>query len=343
MRRTKAMPMIFMLLAGACYGLVSPLIRFEYTKGFTAADLTNAQYGIAFVITWLIVLARHHKSVIRKNQWFLLIALGIAAALVSICYYTALTVLPASFATVLLFQFAWMATFIDIVVTRSMPSLLKWLGLVVIIGGTFLAVGMIADSSNSGTASSGGHYSLWAIGLGLLSALFYTLTLYLSGYVSESISPELRSAIVITVGMLVIFIPFRPTYLISGILWHGLLGWGGLIAIVGQVAPMLLMLIAIPLIGGRMAAILGTIELPVSICGAWLLNGEFISIARWSGVFLIIVGILVSESDEWIRGWWNWRWQGKRNHKQKHEQKHENNTRNENGAESKSTTSWTRS
>jgi drug/metabolite transporter (DMT)-like permease len=340
-----AMPMVFMLLAGASYGLISPLIRFEYTKGFSAADLTNAQYGIGFVIMWLIVLVRHRKSVIHKKQWLLLISLGTAAALVSICYYMALTVLPASFATILLFQFAWMATLLDIAVTRRLPSIVKWVGLIVILLGTVLAVGLNSDIASSGASATasgvsggtgvsgasrltagagffgvfgvhgasgvlaalGAHYSLWAIGLGLLSAFFYTLTLYLSGYVSESISPELRSAIVVTVGMLIIFIPFRPTYLVSGALWHGLLVWGGLIAIIGQVAPMLLMLIAIPRIGGRMAAILGTIELPVSVFGAWLLNGDIVSWTRWGGVLFILLGIAVSESDEFIYSWWNQR------------------------------------
>lgn len=316
-----AMSMVFMLLAGASYGLISPLIRFEYTKGFSEADLTNAQYGIGFVIMWLIVLVRHRKSVIHKKQWLLLISLGSAAALVSLCYYMALTVLPASFATILLFQFAWMATLLDIVVTRRLPSIVKWIGLIVILLGTVLAVGLnsvIASSGATAAASGvhgasgslaalGTHYSLWAIGLGLLSAFFYTLTLYLSGYVSESISPELRSAIVVTVGMLIIFIPFPPTYLASGALWHGLLVWGGLIAIIGQVAPMLLMLIAIPRIGGRMAAILGTIELPVSVFGAWLLNGDIVSWTRWGGVLFILLGIAVSESDEFIFRWWNQR------------------------------------
>ena len=296
-----------MLLAGSCYGLISPLIRFEYTLGFTAADLTNAQYGIAFLISWAIVLIRRKRSVVHAKQLLLLICLGASAALVSISYYMALTVLPASFATILLFQFAWMATFIDIVVTRKLPSVLKWLGLVVILAGTFLAVGFGAGGAReAGTNAVGvSHYSLWAIGLGLLAAFFYTLTLYLSGYISESVSPELRSAIVVTVGMLIVFIPFRPTYLVSGVLWHGLIFWGGLIAIVGQVAPMLLMLAAIPRIGGRMAAILGTIELPVSVLGAWLLNHDIVSIVRWFGVLLILIGIGVSESEEVLREWWN--------------------------------------
>ncbi|MFB5190883.1 EamA family transporter [Alicyclobacillus fastidiosus] len=282
-----ALYMLMMLMASACYGFVSPILRLSYAHGFSASAMTDIQYVIAFVVLWVIALFTPRGARIRGKQWWLILAIGLANAAVSYCYYQALTVLPASFGIILLFQFAWMTVVMDIIVKRKWPSAMKWIGLAIIFVGTGLAVGMKRGEWQ--------HMPLWAVGLGLLSALSYAMNLYLSEYNDPAVSPQLRSALVVTVAMLLIFIPFPPGSMLRAMAHPGIYYWGGWVALLSQILPTLLILIAIPRIGGRMAGVLGTIELPTAVVGAWLINQESITWLRWSGVGLILLGILVSE------------------------------------------------
>ncbi|MCL6517415.1 DMT family transporter [Alicyclobacillus sp.] len=319
---------ILVLLGGSCYGLVSPLIKLSLDHGFSVEDVTDGQYLAAVVILWAIRLLswgtgrlRHrrdafigdtafHAGADRRamrpepaergwagrpgsgpwrdpRQWLLMAVIGACGAVTSFAYYKALSVLPASLGIVLLFQFSWMVLVIDILVTRRLPSLEKWIGAAAIFIGTILAVGLIGQPM--------GTFPLWAFALGLLSALSYALTLYLSAFLREDTSPLTRSAITVSVSTVVIFCLIPPRLLVDGALAHGLWLWAVLVSLFGQTLPMLLMLKAIPHTGGRMAGVLGSIELPVAVLAAWLVLGEDVAWLRWMGVVLILAGIVVSE------------------------------------------------
>lgn len=314
------------LLGGSSYGLVSPLIKLSIDHGFDVEDVTDGQYLAAVVVLWAIRLLlwtfarlrggergesgargeREHGERERgdvaplggraaatragwrdRRQLLLMTAIGACGAVTSFAYYKSLSVLPASLGIVLLFQFSWMVMGIDILVTRRVPAVEKWLGALCIVVGTVLAVGMIGQPV--------GSFPAWAVALGLLSALSYALTLYLSGFLSEETSPLTRSAITVTASTLVIFLLIPPRLLVDGALWHGLWFWAVLVSLFGQTLPMLLMLKAIPHTGGRMAGVLGSIELPVAVFASWLVLGEQVAWLRWGGVLLILAGIVVSE------------------------------------------------
>lgn len=292
---------LMVLLAGACFGLISPLIKLAYSHGFSTAEATDAQYILGAVGLWLLVLMRRPRrdgiaspsGKISGVQWLVLPALGLASGGTSVTYYSALTDLPASLAIVLLFQFTWMVMVIDIFVTRSLPSRKRWIGAACILVGTVLAVGLLDHSL--------GHFPVWTIVYGLLAAFCYAITLYLSAYVDTRMSPYLQSAVIVTVATVAVLIAFRPTFLTDPA-WMGSLGkvsslllWGGLMALFSQILPPLLMMIAIPRTGGRMAGVLGSIELPVAVFGAWLVVGDHVTLLRWLGVGLILAGIIVSE------------------------------------------------
>lgn len=280
---------IMVLLAGSCYGLISPILKGAYGHGFSAAEATDAQYVIGMLVLWCLVpigrkkYSRHYP----KRQWIVLLVLALSGAGTSYTYYNALTYLPASLAIVLLFQFAWIVMVIHMLVSREIPSLPRWIGAGLIILGTVLAVGLLEESL--------GRFPLWTLIYGLLSAFCYAVTLYGAEFVDSSTSPYLRSAIIITVGTIVILFAFPPTFVHN--LHHigGMLLWGLLMAVFSQILPPILMMIAIPRTGGRMAGVLGSVELPVAVLGAWLLLGEKVSALRWLGVVLILAGIVVSE------------------------------------------------
>ncbi|MCL6454151.1 MAG: EamA family transporter [Alicyclobacillus sp.] len=323
---------LLVLLAGACYGLISPILKIAYAHGFSAAEATDAQYLIGTAGLWLLVPMGHRLTGVRLlrrararqsrsaagmrsptgsnpasvggrtqsqptrprgwRQWSLLTLIGLAGAGTSYTYYNALRYLPASLAIVLLFQFTWMVVVMDILVTRRWPGLQRTVGTAVIVLGTFLAVGVFGQSLHG--------FPAWTLLFGLLAALCYALTLYLSAFVDPATSPYIRSASMVSIGTAAILCAFPPVFLFQRALWHvhtalELLLWGFLMALLSQILPPILMMVAIPKTGGRMAGVLGSIELPVAVVSAWLILGEHVAPLRWLGVALILAGIVCSE------------------------------------------------
>lgn len=279
---------IFVLLAGSSYGFVSPVLKIGYAHGLTVHAITSIQYVLAAAVLWLLVPFWPGKKRVSRRQFLLLVALGVVSAGTSFFYYQALTILDASVAIVLLFQFAWMVMLMDIFIKKRRPTPARWWGLVFILVGTVLAVGI--------------HSKAWAVfpviavinGLG--AALSYALTLYLSEYADKSVSPAVRSAMIMSLAFVFISFVFPPTYLFEKPHWSTLLLYGTGVSILSQVIPLFLMSIAIPYTGGRMAGVLATIELPVAVFSAWLILRESIDLWRWIGVFLILAGMVISEA-----------------------------------------------
>ncbi len=283
---------ILVLLAGSSFGVVSTIMKVGYEEGFTVEQATDAQYLVGLVSLWLIALCWPGNRRIGKSQWWVLVVIALSAAGTSYTYYLALTHLPASLGIVLLFQFTWMVVLIDILVTKQWPPLQKWIGLALICIGTVLAVGLFEQSI--------GRFSPWAVVCGLLSGLCYAITLYVSGYADPNTNPAFRSALTSTISTAAIFTVFHPTSLLQAGLWHRLWPWALVSGLFAQVIPLSLMLIAIPHTGGRMAGILGSIELPVAVLSAAVILHEDVSPLRWGGVVMILAGIVVSEM-EWNR------------------------------------------
>ncbi|KQX64685.1 EamA family transporter [Paenibacillus sp. Root444D2] len=279
---------LLMLLAASFLGFTAPLVDYLYNKGFTIMDLTNAQYGFAVIILWLMILPVIKRVKFPQGKdWLFIIGTGITSAWAIFFYFKSITLLPVSLSIVLLFQVTWMVTLLDVIVKRVLPSPQKWIGIAFILGGTVLAVGLFQTKLP--------NLSLLAIGYGLLAALCFAISLYLPEYMSNESSPIVRAALTLTIGAFSLFPMYPPTYLTSGVLWNGLFGWGIITGLVGQALPLLFMLVSIPRIGGRMAGILSAVELPITVISAYFLLGETISWLRWVGVILILLGICFSE------------------------------------------------
>lgn len=275
------------LLAGSSFGVVSPILKLAYSHGFSVEDVTSAQFGCAAVLLWVMAIFWRKPARLSMKQVGILAFLAVCSVDTAFCYYKALSALPASLGIVLLFQFTWMTLIIDIIVKRKLPTVDKWIGVVVILVGTVLAVGM------SKTALS--ELKPVPVILGLLAALGYALTLYVSGYVDTRPSPALRSAVLVTFATVLMAIFVKPSYIYSGVLWQGLWIWGGLVAVFSQIIPLIFMLIGVPKVGGRMAGVLGAIELPVAVLAAKIMVGETVGWSRWLGVVAILIGIVISE------------------------------------------------
>ncbi|ASS76722.1 hypothetical protein CIG75_18450 [Tumebacillus algifaecis] len=279
---------LFVLIGGASYGLISPVVKKAYEAGYTPGDVTSSQYFMAASL--LLVIAafqfRHVKQ-LKLRDVLLFGFLGLLSSCTSVFYYLSLSDLPASLAIVLLFQFAWIVMLIDFVMTRKKPNRAKWAAIVLILAGTVFAVDLW-HTEWSGVSMSG-------ILLGLLSSVTYSMFLYFTSYVRPGTSPWVNSAIISVAATVAVFFVFPPTFLWNGTLWDGLWVWALIIGALGQVIPPVFFNIGIPKVGGSLAGVLGSIELPVAVVAAFFLLREHVVGVQWVGIVMILLGIVVSE------------------------------------------------
>lgn len=283
------MAIILVLIGASSYGVLSSFIKMAYDQGFTDGQITPAQMTMGTLLVWLLILF-HRKSWVNpfKGPWIKLGLIGIfGLSLTTVFYNIALQELDASLCIVLLFQFTWMTIAMDCIVKRRLPKRMEGLAIVLILAGTLLAVNVFH--------TNWGDLSMLGILYGLISALTYSIFLFFTGQVVSSLPPLMNSAIMLTAALPVMYVLYPPTVFVHE---NGgmLILWGVLLGLLGQALPTVTFNMGIPKIGSTLAAMLGSMELPVAILAAYLLIGEPITGLQWGGMALILGGIIISEN-----------------------------------------------
>ena len=281
------------LLGGVSYGVVSPLVKAVFARGFGPGTVAVGQFYYAAALLWaLVALTGGGVRFSRADGWRLAV-LGALGAVASIAYYRSLHDLPVWLGVILLFQFAWITPVIDFLATRRRIRRTKWAGVAVILAGTILAAGAEGGAAVRVTPAG--------VLLGLASGVSYAVFLYISGTVHEPRRPFARAAVITTVSLVVSWALYPPTPHVLAPVIRGVLPVGA-VGLFSQVLPITLFSLGIPRVGGAAAAILGSVELPVAVVAAAVLLGEAVSWRSWIGVILILVGIAVSEWPQKGRG-----------------------------------------
>jgi drug/metabolite transporter (DMT)-like permease len=281
--------MVLVIIGASSYGFLSSFIKMAYNKGFTDGQITPAQMTMGTLFVWVLILFNKNSWVNPfKGPWIKLGLIGIfGLALTTVFFNIVLKELNASLSIILLFQFTWMTIAMDCISKRRLPRKAESFAIVLILVGTLLAVNVFETNWE--------QFSLMGIGYGLLSALTYSTFLFFTGQVVSSLPPLMNSAIMLTAAMPVMYMLYPPTVFVQG---NGgtLLLWGLLLGFLGQVVPTVTFNMGIPRIGSTLAAMLGSVELPVAIIAAYLIIGEPVNGLQWLGMGLILGGILISEN-----------------------------------------------
>ncbi|WP_079910584.1 DMT family transporter [Paenibacillus sp. 32352] len=278
----------FVLLGAASYGVLSTFVKLGYQSGFSAAEITGSQVSIGLIVLWLLSLTKlRQMKGITPGIILKLVAGGTFTGLTGYFYYQSLQVLDASFAVLLLFQFTWMGMLLDWLVEKRLPTLFQWIAMVLTLAGTVLASGIVSGTVSRPSASG--------IGLGLLAACCYTMFIFFSGRVATHLPALFRSTWMITGAALIVLILMPPQFLWNGSLAQGLWKWGILLAVFGMILPPFLYAKGAPFIETGLAAVLGSVELPVVIICSALLLHEQTYLLQWIGIAIILLGVFVSE------------------------------------------------
>ena len=277
---------ILLVFFGACsFGILSTFVKLAYHEGYTLGDVTGAQAFFGAVILWVLFFFQSRTSAYKAKEvkmitpWWKMVLAGTCTGFVSIFYYQCVKLVPNSVAIILLMQFIWISILLEFLIFKKRPSGIQLAAILLVLGGTVLASGMVETNIS--------EINLTGIGFGLLAALCYAGFLMLSGRIGNEYPPLKKSALMITGACILIFIIFPPAFLINGALEGSLLKWGLIIAVFGTVIPPLFYAEGVPRIGTAVSSILSAAELPVAVMMAGFVLQEQVSFLRWVGVAVI--------------------------------------------------------
>jgi drug/metabolite transporter (DMT)-like permease len=291
-RGNRLFAIALVLLGATSYGLVSAVFKLAMADGLSVKHLILNQVLFGAVFLWLAVgttrlLKGASPLAGTWSNWLKLIVIGIVGlSLTTIFYNEALARLDVSLAIVLLFQYTWITILLESIRKRKWPSKQEWIAVGCIAIGTVLAVGIIGQDFSQ-LDSLGVLY-------GLLSAVTYSLFFFLTGFLPNQLDPMAKSAIMSTASLaFVIVLQASSTFVGS---FSGPLAlWGMLLGLLGTAFSFFCFNYGIPKIGSGLAALLGSMELPSAVLGAYFLLDEPITGWQGAGMGLIIAGIMVAQ------------------------------------------------
>ncbi|CAM3559143.1 DMT family transporter [Paenibacillus glucanolyticus] len=291
MRLLKYALLVFL---GACsYGSLSTIIKLGMKDGFGMQQLVGSQYFFGWCMLLLSVLLFSRKKLGMKLGLTLLVA-GIPISLTGIFYGFAVEELPASIAIVLLFQFTWIGVILEAIVDRKFPSREKCISMVILLIGTILAGGILEPSVGGITAKG--------VIFGLMSAVSFAFYIFVSGRVATQVPAVNKSLYMTTSALIIILMVFSPSFIYDGAIPDGLWKFGLPLGLLGIVIPVLFFSIGVPKLGSGLGAILGAAELPAAVVASVLILHEEVSLLRWVGIIVVLLGIATPQLlPIWIR------------------------------------------
>jgi drug/metabolite transporter (DMT)-like permease len=274
---------LLVLLGGCSYGALSTFVKLAYSAGFTSSAVTGSQFLMGALLIWIAALFSKKKKLTLPKIGKLLLS-GIPLGLTSLFYYQSLQSLNASLAIIFLFQFVWIGSLFEFVFYKKKPTTGKVVSIAILVMGSILASGIIAEGSGGMTWQG----TIW----GMLSALTYTTFIFLSSSVEKDTPAVQKSALFTTGGMITVFLLSPPTELLQLPVLLEIAPYGLYLGLLGVVLPPILFTIGMPHIGPGLGTILTSAELPIAVILSALVLTEQVSMSQWLGVVFILGGII---------------------------------------------------
>lgn len=279
---------LLVFIAGASYGLIVPVIKGAGEIGIFPSTFLPLQYLVAFLACLAVMFIRRMRWGSPKRLLPLAL-LGFCTGGTSICYYSAVTLLPSSAALTLLFQYIWISVLIECLHKKALPARSTIIAIVVVLIGTLFATGLFDGNLNA----------LDPLGVlfGFGSGICYALFLYYSGIIGAGQPTILRTAMLALGGLIFTSIVSPSAFTVSlpdPSTWPYAVG----LAILGILFPVSLINFASPKLTTGMVSIMASSELPVGILAAWALVGDVPSPLVLFGALLVLVGIVIKQVPE---------------------------------------------
>ncbi|MGI9651410.1 EamA family transporter [Chryseobacterium sp. RLHN22] len=276
---------ILYVAIGACsYGVLATIVKYANDLGIKTSALTFLQFFVGFLFLFLLNLLKKNSETtekIKTSSKIKLIIWGIALGLTTTLYYLSIQYIPVSLGIILLMQSIWISLIIEIFVTKTKPSFLKIISVIIALIGTFLATDLFNQAVT---------LDFRGILLGFSAGVSYSIAIFASSNIESQIKSSVRSQYLVLGGLILITL-FWNFNIIRDISLEAL-PWGILIAVFGTILPPLLFTKGIPKTGIALANIIASLEIPVSILSAIIILNESINLIQWIGVAIILFAVV---------------------------------------------------
>lgn len=276
--------LLLLLLSAAGFGAMAVLAKLAYAAGASVPEVLTVRFAIAAVVLGLLAARRPASTPLTRRS--VLAGLGLGAVLYAAesgLFYASLTRLHADVAELLLYTYPALVVAGAVVLGREAFSRRRAGALAVAIAG----VGLVLLGGRSVAIDPLGA----ALALG--AAIGYTAYILAAGPVGRSV-PPLRLAALVCAGAAA---TFAVAGAVTGSLHFdfGLEGWAWIVALaVGStVLPLTAFLAGMERLGAGRAAIVSTLEPPITVALAFVAFGEKLAPLQLAGGLLVVGAVVV--------------------------------------------------
>jgi drug/metabolite transporter (DMT)-like permease len=274
---------VLCLASAAAFGAMAVFGKLAFDAGVGVVTLLFVRFALAAPAFWLMLALRGPRPGASRRALLAGLALGgVGYATQAGLFFAALTRMDASLLALLLYVYPAFVTVAAIALGRETPSRRRLGALLMSSAGVAL---VLLGAGAEGFDALGAAMAVGA-------ALTYTAYILVSDGVASEIGPLSLSALVTTGAA----ITFGVGGAVSGRLDAGFAGegwlWIGLIALVSTVMAIALFFAGLARVGPSTAAILSTVEPPVTVALAFLAFGEALTAVQLAGGALVLMAVL---------------------------------------------------
>ena len=279
---------LLILLAGVLWGSMGLFVRTLSARGFDSFQIVAGRLCFAALLFWLLLLLRpKEERAIRLRDLPLFLGLGLASILFfTICYFSAIAIMPLSTAAILLYTSPIWVTLLSALLFHEKLDAAKLTALCMAFGGCVLVSGL-----------GGGGLTLRGLLLGLGAGLGYGLYSILGSIALRRYSPFTVTAwtfLIAGIGALSICRPAQMLALIgAGVSPALTVLFFLLTAVVTAFIPFLSYTLGLRSVEAGKAAILATVEPMVASLLGVVVFREALSLSAALGILLILGAIVL--------------------------------------------------
>jgi drug/metabolite transporter (DMT)-like permease len=272
---------LFLIIVSAIsFGAAAIFARLAYGAGTTPMTFLFLRFGIASICMIFVTLVRS-IPLPRGHVLLGLVLMGaIGYAGQSFCYFTALTLIPASLVALLVYTYPAIVTVLAMMIFREPISKWKMVALLLALAGAALTIGPAGSGKPLG------------IILSLGAASIYSIYIIVGSKIAKPGTAIQSSTVVITSAAIV----YGGIIVGKGAVLPGTLsGWASVsaVAIISTVLAIVTFLAGLERVGPTNAATLSTIEPVVTVILSSVVLDETMTLLRISGGLMIVFGAII--------------------------------------------------
>ncbi len=264
------------------------IAKLAYAHGADAVSVLALRMGFALpFFIGMIVVSSRNAAPIAAADWGRLVGLGFIGYYVSsLVNFSGLQYVSVGLERVVLYTYPSMVLAMSAFILRKQVRPAMWAACIV------AWLGIVAAFSGEWHAHPTGEHVILGTALIFLSALTYAIFILGSGEVIKRVGASRFTGLAVGISCVFVLLHYLATHPVDALLHFPttVYGDGLLLAVLGTVAPALLMSLAVKRAGAQRFAIIGTIGPVVTLFLAWGILDERPNIGQVLGFVLTLGG-----------------------------------------------------